>query len=152
MEPLLAWRIFLWVDQTLLSHIGAPWESTTMIAHCFNPDHFNVHPSPNKQCYCGIYGWKTYPQCQKYAQNEAKILRLDSVTVLIGVVAMTGKIFVYPEGARAERARIVGLLCSNKALDQSIVKHYPLPILEEPEQLEHLAEEYGRFWNLAQTN
>lgn len=80
---------------------GEIW-SGEMTARCIKSDSYQwgsrpCRHAPSAQCRCGIYAYRTLDRPE-----------LDD-TLLVGVVLLWGRAYVYEDGIRAERARVLAL-------------------------------------------
>jgi hypothetical protein len=98
-HPVLAYRAWR-LDSRGLSSIGgrARWTERTLIAHCpRRHEGSDRHAAPGAACRCGIYALSEPPP------------RLLPDAFVWGAVALDGRVFLYTNGLRAERATVLTL-------------------------------------------
>jgi hypothetical protein len=93
-----AWRL----DSRGLRSAAAPaparWSRRALVAECPRGVHHGDHPAPVARCRCGIYALH---------EPEPRLLFRDGV--VWGAVALDGRVLLYGNGLRAERATVLVL-------------------------------------------
>ena len=91
-----AWR----VDPLGLRSVAAEarWDRRTLVADCPHGARHGDHVAPVAHCLCGIY-----------ALHEAEPRLLARVELVWGAVALDGRVLLYGNGIRAERATVLVL-------------------------------------------
>ena len=113
-----AWRL----DSEGLRSVAAParWSGSTLVADCPHGGGYGDHAAPVARCRCGIYALHEPPQS------------LFGDDLVWGAVALDGRVLLYRNGLRAERATILvlayagdephpGLARAARALDVELV-------------------------------
>jgi len=97
------------------------WSRRTLVADCPRGGGHGEHAAPVADCRCGIY-----------ALHEPPVSRFDAANFVCGAVALDGRVLLYRDGLRAERATVLvlayagdephpGLACAARALEVELV-------------------------------
>jgi hypothetical protein len=114
-----AWRLDSWGLRSVATE--ARW-SRTLVADCHHGGRHDDHAAPVARCRCGIYALH---------EPEPRLLFCDGL--VWGAVALDGRVLLYGNGLRAERATVLvlayvgdepqpGLARAAKALDVELVR------------------------------
>lgn len=133
-EPILAiraWNIFRDGDQYFLSscfQYNIIWPPKTKLsALCLNDDPWMVsgikHTAPIKDCDCGIYALKKFP-------NKEELIPWDDKSI-IGLAFVWGKIIEGDKGYRAQFCKPAALLENKHKEIKILAKNYSVPVVKD---------------------
>jgi hypothetical protein len=98
-QRVLGYRMWRLASEGLCSvSARARWSRRTLVADCDRGAVHGDHTAPDARCRCGIY-----------ALHEPPVSPFDAANFVWGAVALDGRVLLYENGLRAERATVLVL-------------------------------------------